>query len=335
MLRRDILKALPGSVLLSMAPNARAAAASSGASVPVIVEAKKHEIRRDLGALHDKLHPEAVRVDPATLNPVVGRSAIIQLLKEETDKRTPLYYYLRQPRTMTFGKTELTIANIETGAKVNGKVVEMNGKALYVATLGGDTPRICAEVIVPNLNAGAYGSLGTALTPPEALFGIFPYRAVPPPDAQRTSELSSKAEAALFTRVKQINESWAKGDTEKLYSFYNPTGAFAMGDYSPFYLDGMQAVREHFEDFYRTSKVDYIREFDPVVRIYGDIALVAYSFDSQLQVSGNKVRSPGKSVYVFTRAGNGNFTAATDPLAACVESSIVYREIGDPYPTAG
>jgi hypothetical protein len=315
-----------------MAPSARAAASSNSASLPVIVEAKKHEVRRDLGSLHDKLHPEAVRVDPATLKPIVGRGAIVQALKEELDKRTPLYFYLRQPRTMTFGKTELTIANFETGVKVDGKTVEMNGKAMYVSVLGADTPRICAEVLVPNLNAGAYGSLGTALTPPESQFGIFPYRSVPPPDAQ-AAPLSNKTEATLFAQVRQINESWAKGDTAKLYSYYNPTGAFAMGDYSPFYLDGMQAVREHFDDFYRTSKVDYIREFDPVVRIFGEIALVAYGFDSQLEVSGAKVRSPGKSVYVFTRAGLS--ASAQWTLAACDESSIVYREIGDPYPTAG
>jgi hypothetical protein len=297
----------------------------------VILEHKKRETQRDLSNLRKTLHPEALRVDPAALKPKVGRAMIVESLKQELDKRAPLYFYIRQPKAMVFGQTEITIANYETGVKIDGKTVEMNGKVLYVSELASSSPLICAEVIVPNLNAGAYGSLGTALTPPESQFGIFPYRAVPPPDVQQTSELTNKTEEELYGTVQRINESWAKGDTKRLFEFYNPTGAFAMGDYSPFYLDGMAAVRDHFEDFYRSCKVDYIRSFDPVVRIYGDVALVAYSFDSQLEVSGAKVRSPGKSVYVFTRAAN---SASSFLLAACDESSIVYREIGDPYSAA-
>jgi hypothetical protein len=79
--------------------------------------------------------------------------------------------------------------------------------------------------------------------------------------------------------------------------------------------------------------VNYIKSYNPVVRVYDDIAAVAFQFDSELVVSGKKIRSPGKGVYVFTNTtSNPTSTVSADwAMAGCVETGFVAREIGDPY----
>ncbi|HYR07240.1 MAG TPA: hypothetical protein VEQ60_05715, partial [Longimicrobium sp.] len=115
------------------------------------------------------------------------------------------------------------------------------------------------------------------------------------------------------------------------------------------------ALREHFADFYATGRVTSIQELNPVVRIWGSMAAVAFDFDLDYTINNQQRRAPGRGVYTFVRSGQSTrgdgaafggaradaqfaaFTAATQPaqyeMAVCTASHIVGAELGDPYTT--
>jgi hypothetical protein len=121
------------------------------------------------------------------------------------------------------------------------------------------------------------------------------------------------------------------GKAEDLLKYASSRGVYLVGDYSPYYISGASDVRQHFADFYKTSKVNFVRETDPTVRIWGDMAAVAFNFDLDYTINGNNKRSPGRAVYTFSRGTPGPQWT----MAACAASHLVLRDIGDPYPIAG
>lgn len=264
---------------------------------------------------------------PTVLQPaVVGKEAIIEVRRRALEqKRKSVYFYVRQPEVLITGRAALMVSNYEQGEDLDGKLVETSGKAMFMVLQGQKPNLISAQILVPNFNAGTYGPLGTAIT--GRPFGVYPARALGMA-AGESQPAGDTLHRQLIANTNRINADWTEGNIDKLLSNYNKEGAFSIGDFGPFYLSGMDAVRKHFEDFYATAKVTYVKALNPIVRVYDEIATVAFQFDSELVVHGRKIRSPGKGVYVFSRAADADWL-----MSGCVETSVVAREIGDPYPS--
>lgn len=270
-------------------------------------------------------HAEAIRVSPATVRPSVNKIAIFSEFKTARVKRKPLYFYLRQPQVTVTGETSVVVANYEAGTEESGKPVETNGKVVYIMTRDGDAWIVGAEILAPNLNAGSYGPLGSALSS-KKVFGIFPSRAIPPPDSVKPPKLRNDTEKLLYQSMEKINKGFVTGDVDKLMANYDTRGTFSIGDFGPFYHSGVDEVRQHFVDFFKTSKMLSIRHFNPVIRVFGSIGVVVFDYDSELEVSGTKIRSPGRAAYVF------DLTGPSPTIRGCTQSALVDVALGDPYP---
>jgi hypothetical protein len=301
-------------------------------AISALKAAKQLELSGNADKLRNSFHSDALLVEPSTLKPSLGRAAITDTIRATSQQRKLLYFYYRQPQVLVFGNNALVVSNYESGYSSEGRTVEDSGKATYVVMLGPNPPLIGAEILVPNIYAGSYGSLGTALSPPR--FGHFPLRALGPgtdaaaPRAGATTAGGGENDVIL-KQVRRIHETWVAGDTEGLLKLSNRSGVFLIGDYSPFYITGTEEVRQHFADFYRTSRVNYVRELDPTVRIWGNTAAISFNFDLDYSVNNRTGRSPGRGVYVFARTGAAGSAWA---MAACTASHLVARNIGDPYP---
>jgi hypothetical protein len=261
------------------------------------------------------------------LEPVVGRAAISNRVKEKTRPQRLLYFYYRQPQVHTVGNSALVISNYEAGYEEGGQTIEENGKTSNVVLLGPTQPLIALEVIVPNLSAGGYGALGTPLKPH---FGIFPLRALGEGAGAASPNAGGGENDVLYSQVRAINNAWVTGNADDLLKHGDKSAVFLIGDYSPFYITGTEAIKQHFADFYKTSKVNFIRERDPVVKIWGSVAAVYFNFDLDYSLGGQRRHSPGRAVYTFSQRGAPGVPWA---MAACAASHVVARNIGDPYPT--
>lgn len=315
-------------------------------AIATLTAARGLEVNGNFGELRKAFHSDALRIEPSALEPIIGRAAIADSFQKTVQERKLLYLYYRQPQVVTVGNAAIVVSNYEAGYNSGGNTVEETGKSSNVVLMGSNPPIIALEMLVPNLNAGSYGALGTALTPH---LGVFPLRAI---DLNATKGAGSRANDLLYSEVQRINNAWVTGNANDLLKHVNKDGIFLIGDYSPFYIAGVDDVKQHFADFYKTSKVNSIRTLDPQVRIWGDAAAVYFSFDLDYNLGGKSRRSPGRAVYTFTRSNSRTASAGTgaartvalntaggaaDPsswdLTACSASHVVLNTIGDPYPT--
>jgi ketosteroid isomerase-like protein len=312
-------------------------------------EAKQLEIKGDFDQLGKAYHSDSLLVEPGMLQPSVGRAAIRKTLSSHARDRKLLYFYYRQPQVVVFGNSALVVSNFEAAYDTgDGKPSEFTGKSASVVLLGPKPPLIAQEVMVPNIYAGGYGPLGRALAPTR--FGIYPLRALGPEPVAATNAGGGENDV-LFAKVRQIHQAWVAGNTSAILEYSNKSGVFLIGDYSPFYVSGIDDVKQHFADFYKSSSVTFVRETDVTVRIWGDTAAVAFTFDLDYTINGIRRRSPGRGVYTFARGGAlpsrqpiaavggassfaraGATAASTWVMASCSATHLVDRSIGDPYP---
>lgn len=296
-------------------------------AVSALNAAKQLEANGNFGELSKAFHSDAMIVNPNSLQPNLGRAAIVDSMRSNASEQKLLYFYYRQPKVFRAGSAAVVVSNYEAGYSVNGSTVEDSGKTSSVILMGSDPPLIALDVIVPNLYAGSYGSLGTALSPPH--FGLYPLRSLGQEAAAEVISAGGGENDVLYSQVRKINSTWVSGDANQLLKLANASGIVLIGDYSAFYVTGSDAIKQHFADFYKTSKVNFVRSVDPTVRIWGDAAVVYFNFDLSYVVNGKNLRSPGRGAYTLTKGTGG---ASPWLASVCAASHIVARSIGDPYP---
>lgn len=358
--RAFIGSAVSGAVAATVAAAVPKAAKSNSqntgpAALLALNAAKQLEMNGDFERLSKAYHSDSLLVEPGTLQPSVGRAAIRKTISSNAQDRKLVYFHYRQPQVVVFGNSALVVSNYEAAYDTgDGKPAEFTGKSSSVVLLGPKPPLIAQEVMVPNIYAGGYGPMGRALAPTR--FGIYPLRALGPEPVAATSAGGGESDV-LFAKVRKIHEAWVSGNPTAILEYANKSGVFLIGDYSPFYVSGIDDVKQHFADFYKTSSVNFVREMDVTVRIWGDTAAVAFTFDLDYTINGIRRRSPGRGVYTFARggaalpssqqpiaaAGRGAFNfarggatgaapASSWTMASCTASHLVERSIGDPYP---
>jgi hypothetical protein len=323
--RRTFISSCVSGTVAAAVAHAQPRPTSSGTkAVAALAATKQLEASGDIDKLTSAYHSDALMVEPGSLEPNVGRAAIVDNIRKGARLRKLLYFYYRQPETLLIGNAAIVVSNYEAGYDSGGQTVEDSGKTSNVVMVGLNPPLITLEVVVPNVYAGSYGPLGRALTRPH--FGLYPLRALGPAPVSQAKTAGGGENDVLFTQVTQINDAWVSGNANDLLRRADKSDVFLLGDYSPFYIAGIADVKQHFADFYRTSKVKFVHAVSPIVKIWGDTAAVAFNFDLDYTVNGTNRRSPGRGVYTFTRR-RGSWV-----MAACAASHLVVREIGDPYP---
>ena len=335
--------------------SARALAQGAGAAedpgtraLAALNNARRLEASGEFEQLHQSYHSDAMVVEPAVLAPSLGRAAVVSNKSTIAQSRKLLYFYYRQPQVLFTGSAAIVISNYEAGHSVDGQTIEHTGKSSNVVLLGPDPPLIAMETSVPNLHAGSYGALGTALTKEQ--WGIYPLRALGPAAATGGNQDAGGGENdLLYKTVQQINSAWLSGNAQQLLSMANPSGVFLIGDYSPYFITGDADIKQHFADFYKTSRVNMIQSMDPQVRIWGSAASVFFNFDLNYTINGKTKHSPGRGVYTFakgapsiamkSRPSSRSLTnvalvsSKTWAMVTCAASHLVSGTVGDPYPT--
>lgn len=333
MRRRDFLAssmtaAVAGAVGATFGVSKRAEAAplQTQTALTVLRRAKELEAAGNVDRLKTMYHPQMLRVDPSAVSPMVGRDSVADKLRVAVAQRQLAYFHYRQPQVVPAGNAAIVVSNYEAGYTEAGKTVEDSGKSANIVLLTPGAERVAVEVLVPNIYAGSYGARGMALARPR--FGRFPARALGQPPFSTPTTAGGGQNDVLFSLVRRINAAWVAGTPETILRMANPTGVFLIGDYSPYYLSGTQEIREHFADFYKDGRVNRLQELNPTVRIFGSAAAVAFDFDLDYVVGGQQRQSPGRAVYGFIKAAQGQRWG----MAYCTASHLVDSNIGDPYP---
>ena len=97
-----------------------------------------------------------------------------------------------------------------------------------------------------------------------------------PPDGTGTTTTPS-VELQVWQVVEDCNRAFAAGDVERYFSFIDEE-ITVLTPSNPYRVEGLADDREEFEWGLRagTGKVAYFQEFQPLVRVSGEMALVTY-----------------------------------------------------------
>lgn len=92
----------------------------------------------------------------------------------------------------------------------------------------------------------------------------------------KSAELSA-AELQVFQVIKDFNRAFKNNDPEKYFSYIDDQ-ITVITPSTPYRVEGIKDDREEFEYGIRSgaARVGYFQEMQPLVRLYGDVAVVTY-----------------------------------------------------------
>ena len=281
-------------------------------------------VKGDLQKLKNYYHPKSLSIGPHALKPL-SKEESLKAIQGFLSAGTMKYLYERNLNIISVNKNSVIVAfNYESGFMAEGELIEQSGKAIYVLGKVNQNWVLQAEVYVPNLTSGSFGAMGNAIKSKD-LLGMYPTKQVEMEVTKPQPVFREKTEIALLEATKRINKAFVNGNVDQIMVNYSKFQGFSIGDFSHVYLFGHNEVKQHFIDFFETGKMQSIDIIQPVIRVFNDIGIVSFIFDSKLTVNGQDIRSPGISVYIFTRDPNGIWR-----MSGCTETSLVDKAIGQP-----
>lgn len=106
----------------------------------------------------------------------------------------------------------------------------------------------------------------------------------------------------VWDTLTALNAAWTQGDADGLIDHFHPEMvAFTASERRR--SVGLRACLSTWKRFSKGAKVIEWEEIDPVVRVYGDAAVVSYYFKITFESSGEIVSRDGRDIFVFVRDG--------------------------------
>jgi ketosteroid isomerase-like protein len=106
----------------------------------------------------------------------------------------------------------------------------------------------------------------------------------------------------IWATVRAMNDAWTKGDPDRLRDFFH-RDMVAINATDRQRLDGGEACVAGWKGFCKAARICRWEEIDPVIKVFGDSAVVAYYFDISFEMGGNTLHSSGRDMFFFVREG--------------------------------
>ena len=117
----------------------------------------------------------------------------------------------------------------------------------------------------------------------------------------------------IWATVRAMNDAWTKGNPDDLSQFFHrDMVAITATDRNR--LDGSAACVAGWTGFARMARIHRWQEVEPIIRIYGDSAVVAYYFDMSFDMGGQTTNLGGRDMFFFVRE-NGRWWAVADQFS--------------------
>ncbi len=125
---------------------------------------------------------------------------------------------------------------------------------------------------------------------------------------------ATEEENAVWQVIHAINNSWTQGDAEALNEHFHEK-MIAITPMDRLRRDGKTACVEGWKKFIATTDVLSWREIDPIIRVYGDAAVVSYYYESRFAVGEHEFTQSGRDLFYLARE-NGKWLVVADQFSA-------------------
>lgn len=105
-------------------------------------------------------------------------------------------------------------------------------------------------------------------------------------------------EQEIWLTVRAMNDAWTKGDPDDLKQFFHHD-MIAVTPVDRLRRENGAACIEGWSGFARNTRILHWNETDPLIRVYGNAAVVAYYFDMSFEMGDQTLYSSGRDLFFY------------------------------------
>jgi hypothetical protein len=128
-----------------------------------------------------------------------------------------------------------------------------------------------------------------------------------------TTVFSDPVQQEIWATVRALNDAWTQGHPDDLAQYFH-RDMIAITATDRHRLDGGPACIAGWKGFAEAAHIHFWKEVDPVIRVYGDSAVVAYDFDMAFDLGGQTINLGGRDMFFMVREG-GRWWAVADQFS--------------------
>ena len=125
-----------------------------------------------------------------------------------------------------------------------------------------------------------------------------------------TSLFSDPRQQEVWATLRALNDAWTQGRPDELVEYFHPQ-MVAVTPVDRHRVTGGAACVAGWKGFAEKAHIHYWRELDPVVKVFGDAAVVAYDFEMAFAMGGQEITMGGRDLFFFVRE-DGRWWAVAD-----------------------
>lgn len=118
----------------------------------------------------------------------------------------------------------------------------------------------------------------------------------------------------IWATVRALNEAWTKGNPDTLTDYFHPK-MLALTATDRLRRDGAGECVAGWKAFAEAARIHCWQEIDPLIRVYGDAAVVAYYYEISFEMGGQRFEQGGRDMFFLVRE-NGRWWAVADQFSS-------------------
>lgn len=120
-------------------------------------------------------------------------------------------------------------------------------------------------------------------------------------------------EQEVWSTIRALNDAWTRGYPDDLAQFFHPR-MIAVTPVDRLRRDGAEACIAGWKEFAAAARIHRWQEFDPLIRVYGDAAVVAYYYEIDFDMAGRRIEQSGRDLFFLIRE-NGRWRVVADQFS--------------------
>jgi ketosteroid isomerase-like protein len=115
--------------------------------------------------------------------------------------------------------------------------------------------------------------------------------------------VSTAAHEEVSRALSSINQAWLEGRPRDLQALFDPNVVMLVPGGTR--VEGRGLLVQSFVDMCENARVDAFEESGREVDVFGDAAVASFAFTMVYEREGEKYRSTGRDLWVFSRGDEG------------------------------
>lgn len=102
------------------------------------------------------------------------------------------------------------------------------------------------------------------------------------------TQFNDPVQQEVWATLRALNHAWTKGNPDELTRYFH-RNMVAITATERKRVNGDAACVAGWKGFATSARIHHWREVDPIIHVYGDLAVVAYDFDMSFEMHGQTI----------------------------------------------